>query len=381
MAVALFAFVAPRVVHAQSPTIRLPAPTGPNAVGTATFHWIDWRRREPSSPVSPRELVGQLWYPATIADTAAPNGRYAPTVSSMAQERAHAVPWRPPARIGPVPLVVVCPGRGVPRFSYTALAEDLASYGIAVLSLDLPGIGRTFFPDGREVRASSLYRLPPGMITGPYEAVDRFFEPATALGRADVAFALGSLRRGTASPSWFARLIDWNALGAFGHSLGGRLCGAAVADDPRFRALATMEGVPPAAERRAGFAAAVLLVVGASFPESALANLRELVPNRRNRVDIVRMSGFSHNAMTDDVVLDSASVAAALPSADAVTRTRTLLRTFFTAALSPSTRSVSTSAAAGTVMPVTPVALPDGWATVETHAAPATSTASKRARP
>lgn len=342
----------------------LPRPTGTYGAGTVTFHWTDWKHRGARDTVGPREIIGQLWYPAIVRAGQTAFGRYAPLVPELARDLTHAVPWSPPASSGPFPMVVLCPGRGVPRFAYTAIAEDLASHGIAVLGLDLPLIGRVFMPDGRVIPASPLYRMPPGMISGPYADVDRFFEGATALGRADIAFALQQLRSEFSKRSWFSQLIDWRRLGAFGHSLGGRICGAAVTDDARFRAFASMEGVPPRAERRAGFGVPVLLAVGAGFPESALENLREIVPKRRAQVDIVRLAGFTHNAMTDDVVTDSASVGAALSGSIAIDRTRQLLRSFFADAFRRSAaRHVSASANDAWT-------LPGEWGTTERYPAP-----------
>jgi dienelactone hydrolase len=318
----------------SAPEPPLPKPTGGYAVGSVVFHWTDWTRVGVRDTAGPRELVGQLWYPAIASVGPPAYGRYAPLVPELTRTLTHAVTRARPASTGPFPMVVLCPGRGVPRFAYTALAEDLASHGIAVFGVDLPMIGRVFMPDGRIVPASPVYRMPPGLISGPYEQVDRFFEEATARGRSDIAFALTALRSALRSSAWFATLIDWRRLGAFGHSLGGRICGAAVADDSRFRAFASMEGIPPRVERRAGFRVPVLLAVGSSFPESALENLREMVPKRRARVDIVRLTGFTHNAMTDDVVMDSASVGASVASLVAITRTRGLLRGFFVEAFS-----------------------------------------------
>ncbi|HET7076707.1 MAG TPA: hypothetical protein VFM49_04585, partial [Chloroflexia bacterium] len=51
--------------------IALPAPTGPYAVGRATFHWIDATRPEVLAPAGAtggkREVIANLWYPATPA--------------------------------------------------------------------------------------------------------------------------------------------------------------------------------------------------------------------------------------------------------------------------------------------------------------------------
>ena len=56
-------------------TVRLPAPNGQFAVGTAIHHWIDSTREEAWTPSTNdrRELVAQTWYPidsSVIGDVA-----------------------------------------------------------------------------------------------------------------------------------------------------------------------------------------------------------------------------------------------------------------------------------------------------------------------
>jgi predicted dienelactone hydrolase len=48
------------------PVFRLPPPTGPYAIGTLTYHWVDAHRGEVFSadPNDQRELMVQIWYPA-----------------------------------------------------------------------------------------------------------------------------------------------------------------------------------------------------------------------------------------------------------------------------------------------------------------------------
>src|SRR5574341_2027340 len=47
------------------PVFRLPSPSGPYAIGTSTYHWIDGGRPEffTMRPGEHRELMVQLWYP------------------------------------------------------------------------------------------------------------------------------------------------------------------------------------------------------------------------------------------------------------------------------------------------------------------------------
>ena len=49
-----------------SPVFRFPRPSGPYAVGTVTYHWVDAARPEifTADPNDHRELMVQVWYPA-----------------------------------------------------------------------------------------------------------------------------------------------------------------------------------------------------------------------------------------------------------------------------------------------------------------------------
>src|SRR6266545_2059260 len=48
------------------PVFRFPPPTGPYAIGTLTYHWVDAGRPEDftDDPNDRRELMVQIWYPA-----------------------------------------------------------------------------------------------------------------------------------------------------------------------------------------------------------------------------------------------------------------------------------------------------------------------------
>jgi pimeloyl-ACP methyl ester carboxylesterase len=341
---------------AQTVPTPLPSPTGIHPVGTAVWHWIDWTRRDPDRVAegAPREVVAQLWYPAAPAAAANLPARYpiepGESLLGVSAARAHV----PPASGVRAPLVLLCPGRGVPRYAYTALAEALASDGFAVVGVDLPGPGRMRTPDGRHVTPSPRYRMPPGLLAGPYAAVDEFFDPAVRLAAADLDFALQELERATGGGTWFAGVIDWSRQAAVGHSLGARFCGEYAGRTPEVFAYVGMEGVPPPVVRAQGIAGRVLFLIGERFPDAGMPNIRAIVPGRRNAVSIVRLTGFTHNAVTDDVVLDSASVGATLPGSDAILRLRTLVRNF-----------LQVPVGSADVLP-----LPTGWGQLEHHAAP-----------
>ena len=70
---ALLASGCSSVISKVFPLDDLPSPTGPHAVGTQFFEWVDESRDElfTDDPSDQRRLAGQVWYPATATSDAA----------------------------------------------------------------------------------------------------------------------------------------------------------------------------------------------------------------------------------------------------------------------------------------------------------------------
>ncbi|MFH8980067.1 alpha/beta hydrolase family protein [Streptomyces varsoviensis] len=232
----------------------LPAPGGPYPVGTRAFPLLDPGRTDPWQADRRRELMVQVWYPAAARTEDAPAARYlTPSVAAhvlrmwaeegeefgpeveeaLAGVRIHAVDGAPvasgppggsgllvasgppmasgpPAASGPPwPLVLFSPGLGEYRAGLTALAEDLASRGYVVASVDHPGDAAAVeFPDGRLVP----HREPEGGAAGELET--RYLPTRVA----DLRFVLDRL---LAPGSPWHGLLDPARIGVAGHSLGG----------------------------------------------------------------------------------------------------------------------------------------------------------------
>ena len=332
--VALFALGVPVLAADPAATgIRLPEPDGPYPVGTKVWHW----ERHQSGEAGPvLEVMGQLWYPGD-AVAGAP-ARYRPLGGGPFESvQQHGIGAAPFATLpGKAPLILVCPGRGIHRSYYTSIAENLASRGFAVLGVDIPRIGYAAFPDGRIIEPAEDYRPSFELITGPYEKVDAFFEPAVAIGLKHLDLALDSLaalNRDDPSAVLTGRL-DLRSIGAFGHSLGGRLCGAFAGSDERVAAFAAMEGVPPPQYRRNGISAASLMLYSSELPEDmALPNIRELYDNRIAEATILRLEGFGHNSVTDQPLIFPERFDYEVAARKGLDISRTILAQFFEAHL------------------------------------------------
>ncbi|MFI6217351.1 alpha/beta hydrolase family protein [Nocardia brasiliensis] len=225
---------------------RLPTPTGQFAIGRDVLPLVDPARDDPWTPGTPRELMVSMYYPARAgAGVFEPYASAAeiPALlrgSALDQEipaetlsavRTHSVAGAQPVD-GAYPLVVLSPGLTAPRYTLTALAEELTSRGYIVAAVDHAGESfGTEFPAGRLSTCVVCQRIEAGL---PLSAV-------VETRARDVTFLLDRLTG--AQPGWtHARMIDTARIGMAGHSLGGAAAAATMAADPRVRAGVNMDG-------------------------------------------------------------------------------------------------------------------------------------------
>lgn len=153
------------------PLFELPHPTGPFAVGTTEFHFVDTTRAEPhtGSPVDRRELMVRAWYPATAGAHGKPVA-YLPHAAAVGRaiNNDHwpfGYPLMHLARVSTnsfaraplpkgqdaYPVLVFSHGLSMGHAGQnTVLVEELASRGYVVFAIDHAHDGlATVFPDGR----------------------------------------------------------------------------------------------------------------------------------------------------------------------------------------------------------------------------------------
>jgi predicted dienelactone hydrolase len=208
---------------------------GPYPVGNTTLTMTDSARQ--------RTLSVEMWYPASESARARaesgtgvenffPAGSlrddYAALLAAAASDGpsrvAHAArdaAAEPSQRRWPLVLFSHC--HECVRFSSFAIAERLASHGIAVAAPD--HARNTLFDRGA--------RLNPQFLRT--RAADIRFVTDVLLRQAD---------GGTALPAQLSERFDGDRLGVFGHSFGGVTTGLVLQDDPRFRAGASIAAPP-----------------------------------------------------------------------------------------------------------------------------------------
>lgn len=235
------------------PVPTLPAPSGPFAVGTTTYRWVDGSRPETATDAADdrRNVIVQAWYPA--ADRASgPTSVYMDGLERLPPKvqmlpgfvlwsfdavDTHAVVEAPVSPARPRwPVVIFSHGYGAARAFYTGMAVDLASRGYIVLALDHP-------------YESALVELADGTLALPIERFlpgdpdrARYMEQRQSPRVKDIRFVVDRLTADEGMGPLAAR-ADLSRIIAAGHSFGGSAAIGALGEDPRIVAGADLDGM------------------------------------------------------------------------------------------------------------------------------------------
>ncbi|MFD1147152.1 alpha/beta hydrolase [Saccharothrix hoggarensis] len=251
------------VARADDVTLRLPAPTGPHHVGVTALHLVDEHRADPwpDEVGAPRHLVATVHYPSRDVRDRPVAPHLTPAVAAVLPHfhqplPATGVAWGAtlthsrtdaPALPGRRPVVLYSPGLADPRALGTTTAEELASRGYVVVSVDHPGETMAVDVPGRP--APRLFALPGDPSTDP-----RLYRDVIATRLADTDLVLDRLERwaaggnpdadGRALPADLGRSLDLRRVGLYGQGLGGTIAAEAMHEDTgrRVDAAANLEG-------------------------------------------------------------------------------------------------------------------------------------------
>lgn len=242
----------------------LPTPTGPFAVGRATYVWSDAAQPELMAPQpgTKRELLAWIWYPTTPRRPSQPMADYLPApwrtavecqrgalinqflTRDLSRVRTHSIH---DAELSPqqrsYPVVLMRAGLAGLVTGYTSLAEDIASHGYVVVGFDAPYRSSVVvFPDGRVIARAPQNNA--DLLSGQEQ--EQLAVRLVQAWSADMGFALDQLQRLNASdPSGrFLGRLDLQRVGVFGHSLGGATALQFCHDDPRCKAGVDVDGAP-----------------------------------------------------------------------------------------------------------------------------------------
>lgn len=231
------------------PVLKLPAPTGPYAVGIVDREVVDEARG--------RRLMLSIWYPASDSGTPAPLTHY-PDEIANGLGRLAGLPGLPfqhlryaqvaasenaPLITGdePLPVLIFSHGMVGARLQSSPILQELASWGYVVVALDhTDAAAVTVFPDG-EAHYYDLARFGITAADGePTKSLmdDRVF-PAWV---ADQQFVYDQVTQWAVDDPLLARRIDVTRIGSFGHSFGGATALEVCRVDSRCRAAVNLDG-------------------------------------------------------------------------------------------------------------------------------------------
>ncbi|MGZ8800653.1 MAG: alpha/beta hydrolase family protein [Aeromicrobium sp.] len=251
-----------------------------------------------------RELSIWIWYPAVAGSTNAaapyvpsawlPVMRSADVLSQdMTVVRTNSLADAP--LDGKPPVVVMMPGLGPPMPNYSALAEDLASCGYAVVGINPTGSNDVAFPDGRVVTANELGVVAEPDLPAWYAKAERVANVWVE----DIAFVINALPE---SRPEFGDL-DFDRVAFLGHSLGGAASFEACRQEPRCGAAVDLDGTLWTDVRHTGLQTPSLLIQAAqlepcvSFCQAAatdFATFDQIGPSER-----LVVAGSKHLDFTD----------------------------------------------------------------------------------
>ena len=221
----------------RSVNVDVLPPSGPFAIGTKVYCWVDPSRHEKASkdPSALRQLIVQVWYPAESGR--GPSSPFVPQLNSYrgiweksqvevaSHTQTHSHPnAKPIAAHGGLPIVLFSHGWEGTRSEYTSFAEDLASHGYAVFGVDHPYMGRIALPNGEVTESTESQFHSPAEVVAYYAG--------------DLEFVIREIADlNSADPEKiFVGKFDVTRIAAIGHSSGFVAASGACKIDSRIRA-------------------------------------------------------------------------------------------------------------------------------------------------
>ncbi|KAI1322707.1 hypothetical protein F5Y16DRAFT_413100 [Xylariaceae sp. FL0255] len=222
----------------------VPELTGPHKVGTTWMELIDHSRLDPFA-TTPNHAVSQYrhfklapQFPKKFVtfwnDMVNQTGIVEDTVTLRSYEGA-------PLARPDLPLILLSPGFGSSRLFYSDYAEELASYGYNIVTID-----HTYdapiveYPDGRTIISNLSAIIVAGGVIDP-----AIFDPLLWPRVADMIFVLNSLSNSSIRaqiPNLRDRWLRTESVGAIGGSFGGATAYQVMANDTRFVAGGNFDG-------------------------------------------------------------------------------------------------------------------------------------------
>jgi hypothetical protein len=322
------------------PVFSFPHPTGPYAIGSLTYHWVDAARSEAftADPDDRRELMVQIWYPYKQRSSS-PRVPWIPHADAFAPVLArflnlpdftfeHLKYITANAMTSALvaddeasyPVLLFLEGTTGFRQQNTFQVEELVSHGYIVAGIDQPyAAAVVIFPDGRKVaglpvdqlKALIRQNLSPAE-TSPTLDGPRFENGIIPYLAQDAIFTLDQLATlNEADPNGILTgKLDLQRAGIFGHSGGAIVGGEACRLEPRLRACLLMDAPMTADVVQAGLPQPAMWITRDAesmrlegWPQSDIdehqTTMRAVFESLPGDGYFVRVPGMFHLDMTD----------------------------------------------------------------------------------
>jgi hypothetical protein len=313
----------------------LPAPTGSYAVGRTLFDWTDESRVDLENANGHREIMVWVWYPASPpadaeraewlpgiwGDIFAASPELAPKRTNPDQPQPERYPIHTlrsnsysdapvSSALKKYPILLFAPGYGSSPTDYANLIEDIVSHGYIVAGV-VPTYfsSYTVFSDGRVAGQHPMAREVPGAPRSSWGGTSPVPEPIYRLWTGDLRFSLNQLEKLNADEkSPLKGRLDFDHVGALGHSIGATATAQVVKDDRRIRAAILIEGtVMGDVSRNPEIPKPLLLMLAssakgrdrASLPKKGLTDEMIALLHSAKPFYIVTIAGTSHPFPSD----------------------------------------------------------------------------------
>ncbi|KAI2640279.1 Alpha/Beta hydrolase protein [Xylaria nigripes] len=242
-------------------SVLVPELTGPHKVGTTVLELVDSSRPDPFAPnPHPRDLVVSLFYPTklqgnncTLAPQFPPGTAAAvDAIINATQGVAESLTTRSctdsPMSRPDLPLILLDHGLGTTRLIHSDLAEELASYGWNIVTIDHPYDSVVVeYPDGRlvidkespNVANATLDTLLDVRVQDLLFVLDSLSDPSIT---SRIPGLNGSSSSSPDSYPTRQQKLQTDKVGVFGHSFGGAASLQLLIQDKRFHVGANMDG-------------------------------------------------------------------------------------------------------------------------------------------
>ena len=313
----LLVFLLVLTVWYSSPLFKpFPEPTGPFAVGSRSFHFVDESRTDLRQPSQKRELAVTLFYPST--ETKGHRFPYQEeTIKALIELKARssyipkffwslflsgitsfAQPDAPLALHGsPYPLIIFMPGIGGEPLDNVYL-EELASHGYIIAVLSIPFDTTVTVLGGRAIGLDPT--LESAMKKVDRKAIYSYRTAAHYAWLADCDFLITKLEAlDNQQDSPFYKTIDWQRLGVLGSSHGGGVAIDFCKLNKRCKAGVDMDGWTKTVNTTQGYAKPFLFLLSEGGLGDDILALAKQMPLSQ----VKTISGAQHNAFGDYILL------------------------------------------------------------------------------